>query len=255
MTIKINILFIVKSILSPPCLFSSSNLHSNIHWCDRQEQSVPDCWFSLSTISDISILVWPNDDDHSSDGIAYPCAKIDDNTWDWFHSFCLDVRNQDARQNYLFSLRQPPARWLLMLHSKWTDWKKVTVTIRHRDACCQHPKWSSEMAWKIKKMTHAGTAAALLSTFRFLRRWEQRGRSAHSQVGSGRSRWCPTQTPSPPRERWLQEAAGDTSPLWRKVKKLVIAERMLSFMTFYNTVISHFRIMAGWQLCNNILAE
>lgn len=137
--------------------------------------------------------------------------------------------------------------------------KKVPVTVRHQDVCCQHLKLSSEMAWKIQKnqktMTHAGTEADLLSTSRFLRRWGRRGRSAHSQVGSGRSRWCPTQTPSPPAERWLQEGAGDTSPLWGKVKKLVSAERMQCFMTFCHTVVSHFRIMAGWQLCNNILAE
>lgn len=136
----------------------------------------------------------------------------------------------------------------------WLE-KRVSVSIHHQDACCQRLNLSAEMAWKIKRMTHAGIAAALRSTFRFRRRWEQRGRSAHSQVGSGRSRWCPTRTLSPPGGRWLREGVGDTSPLWRRVKKRVSRERMLCFMTFYHTVISHFRIMAGWQLGNNILAE
>lgn len=126
--------------------------------------------------------------------------------------------------------------------------KNTSVAFRCRDTCCRHLKLSPETAWKNKKMTHAGTAAGLLSMFRFLRRWERRGRRAHSQVGSCRSRQCPTQTPSPPGERWLPAGAWDTSPLQEKVKNTV-------FMTFYLTVISHFWILAGWQLCNNILPK
>lgn len=122
-------------------------------WQRKQSLPVLQSAYSTSTISDILILVRLSDSrllvrQH------FLGLKATDHLWGLISqllSWCEDGRDQTK----FFLQFETTSSEVVVTVTSQMNWlekkKKVPVTVRHQDACCQHLKLSSEMAWKIPK--------------------------------------------------------------------------------------------------------